>query len=380
MKTYATSNILLFKCGRQGFCCKNWCISLSREVFEAIEKDPSNVFSDLEDVPEYAERSDGKSEERYAKTKLVEGKCVFLDSSNSCRIFKAFGKDKGNPLCLSYPFFKLLLKGRVQISTALSCTSETEALFEPHSLSQVELPPDHEQRIWPVTDFSNHEAVIFSDGKSLDWEAYFHLEKTLLESIGKENVSLGEILGLLASLHSSLLKNPKPLLEVKDLIPLFQNRAEEISPTNKAETLFTFIQRKINLYHFQPFIDSTQAILSLDPQHVFGKDRPDFEKAFNRFEPALKKYLLIKLFSNPLNFTKSVQFFWHTLFFHLSFIKIYSYSQWKQEKGLTRETVLEGIRTTERNFLHDSRVFEFWGQGRRGTKDFGESSLASLIL
>ena len=382
MKTYTTSNTLTFQCGRQAFCCRNWDICLSREVVERIKTHPEKFCGDSEEISSLYTLLDEKNPLYYAKASLKEGRCVFLTGENTCKIFNAFGKEQGNSLCVEYPFFKFRLKDRKVLVTCLSCTSSIERLFETPAIQTVEVPGEHSSRTWVEMPYEGLPFVTFNPSLRMTWEAYFLLEKHLLRGLSSCQGSPWNFRSKFSTLQAIFFFYKERMIEEEKMLHLTESLSERM-PAKEIPSLavfFHFIHRKINLYHYPPFEKAVKRILCLEKENPGVLQDPEFISSLVSWDSVFQNYLYVKMFSNPLNFSKGVEYCWHVLFFHLGFMKLFLFSIWKEQKRLEVSDLKNAIQTVERHFLHDSRIFQFWGQGRRGEGDFHPHSLRSLII
>lgn len=382
MKTYTTSNTLTFQCGRQAFCCRNWDICLSREVVERIRALPEKFCKDVEDVSSLYTLTDEKNPLYYAKAVLKEGKCVFLTGEKTCRIFNTLGKEQGNPLCVEYPFFKFRLKDRKTLVTCLSCTSSIQRLFEPPVIQTEEVPENHPSKNWFELPYEVLPFVAFNASLKITWEAYFLLEKYLLSTLSAAQDSPWEFRRSMSLLQQAFYKEKEGLIREDRMAFLTEKILQKSSAeaTLSMDVLFHFIRRKINLYHYPPFEEAVKNILGLEKENPEVLRHPEFISALISWNSVMRNYLYVKIFSNPLNFSKGVEFCWHVLFFHLGFIKLFLFSLWREQKKIEAADLKKAFQTVERHFLHDARIFEFWGQGRRGERDFHPHSLEAFII
>lgn len=382
MKTFTTSNTLSFQCGRQAFCCRNWDICLSREVVEKIKSSPEKFCSEGESPSSLYSVTDENDSQYYAKAVLKGGRCAFLTGENTCKIFNYFGKEKGNPLCVEYPFFKFRLKERKTIVTCLSCTSSIQRLFEPPEIRIEEVPAAHSSESWSEVPYDILPFIYFNSLVKMTWEAYFTLERYLLSTLPADKESPWEYRLKLSMLQQHYYEEKETLMD-EDRMIVFLKELPGMACQRSQVSLnvfFHFIHRKINLYHYAPFEEAVKNIIALENESGFDLNAPEFIQALSAWNGVFRNYLYIKIFSNPLNFSKGVEFCWHVLLFHLGFMKLFLFSLWREQKKIEAGDVKKAIQTVERHFLHDSKIFQFWGQGRRGERDFHPHSLESLII
>ena len=353
-----TSNFLSFRCGRQAFCCQQWDIFLTRDLVERFSRDYKQIFPDLSNPSECFTLLKPSHPIYYAKSKLKEGRCIFLDEKKECRLFNFYGIPEGNPLCIVFPFFKIKLPHQTVLTTTLSCSSEIRKLGDP-LYHPITLKDDHPAHSWFYTDFSTLATVPFHSTKKFSWNDFESLQNDLF----------------------SLLKNNNPW---NLRLQLSQNQkniyASSISEKGSLLPLFSFLQRKINLYHQDSFEKRVAPLLQMHPTSPWGQDHLSFENELIKWNSFFSNYCLLKIFYNPLQFTRGIEYFWHVLLFCLLYIKMELFLSWKNHGKLTLERVSEIVQWTEKNFHHDARLFEFWGEGRRRNQDFFPGSLDRFIL
>ena len=381
MPTYCTSNINHYTCGRQAKCCRGWDILFSRDIISRIEAD-KEAFPVLKDYPEFYQVVNPGESIHYAGVTIVDGHCLFLNEDNSCQLFNHFGKSAGNPVCLSYPFTRMELPGRHAVSSALSCASEQARLFQDDVVFIMQVATHVEHEKLHCLDFSKLESVLFLADKNISWNIYFQLEEQIINTLGRQK-NIWNVIRIVCGLYETLLKTDKPILMADALnINLDSILATNCPGSKQAfQKLSFFIKRKINLYNNQLFKDAVKSLLALESYFMEGGClTQDFREEFQKFEPAVCKYLAIKLFSNTAIFQNSLAFCLHTLLLYISFIEAYCFASWRESQMLDQGSVSLAINLVERHFFHDAALFTFWGKGVRGAADFDENSLQSLVL
>jgi len=375
--TFCTSNVPGFRCGRGGRCCRGWDILFSKEVVSRIQNAPKGTFPALNKNKEPFQVVNPDNPLYYATVTIEDTRCIFLEQDGTCQVFNHFGKEQGNPICLSYPFVKMQLQGRIGVSSSIACTSEQKSLFVEKAVTLVSLPDDHESKSWYLLDFSILERICFHDALFLPWQTFYQVETALVSLAGRET-RLWTLLKSWNALYQKIWEQEQPPSNLSSWIE-DQGAGDHPVQADFLPLIKLFVQRKINLYHNPQF----QQAVTL----IFEIREPDFQNTFSGAfmevlrpsEPILCRYLAIKLFSNTGNFMKSMAFCWHELWWQLGFILTYAYSRWKSGETLSPAILQDGITLVERHFFHDSRIFQLWGQGRRGRKEFHPDSLGSCL-
>lgn len=383
MEIYSTTNFLAFHCTLDAHCCKNWEIFFTKEMIRKILDAGYNTFPQLSNIENFYQIVHPDNSVYYARIKLIDGKCIFLDDhDNLCAIFKTFGKNQGNPLCLTFPFMVLKLKEKEVITNFWSCISEINNLFNnlPVKIENItNINPSKNLSV--KLDFSYLDLLCFSPSLTLEWDTFYYLEELLINFALSEKYTIWKILYILCLLNKNFSQFDGKLINtehIKNILNLVDNN--EIVFSNSAQTIFYFIKRKINLYHNEIFINQTKSILELDLNDIFKNDRNTFQNELSKWDNVFKKYFIIRFFSNSLNFTHSIQFFWHVLLFNFNFIKLKVFTIWKQNHIITDKDISDSIKLLERNFTHDSHIFEYLGKKYSDEGKFDEDSLLKLLV
>ena len=379
MNIFTTSNKINFSCSKKAHCCVSWDIFLSKEIIRKIQQE-KNSFPVLKEHPDFFTIVNEDNPIYYATVKLKNNKCLFLNEDNSCSIFNVFGKNNGNPLCLHFPFMKLKLKDRYVIMTSLACLSQIESLFDEHNIKLI-TTTDDDNKSWPVIPFNHMETVHFSKDIYFSWDAYYLMEKFFLDKTLNPDISIWQLMFSLGIFHNQIIKSNISCFS-SDTIKKVLNELQfdDFTASDSIEEILFFIKRKINMYNFPPFIELVKDMLNLAENNIFSDNRVDFQQELSKWDLQFKKAFAIKFFSNPSNFLMSIQFFLHVIVFYFGFIKLFLFPYWIKNKTLKKGDISLAFQNVEQYFLHDTSIFKFWGQGKRGSKDFNQESLFKLMI
>ncbi len=385
MITYTTGNTKNFVCNSDEncYCCKSWGVFIS-------EKSMKDILSDKINFPEYSSSDEFCSVVNnlnpiyHALLKMKDGKCIFLDKTDKCKLFNIFGKENGNPLCLSFPFLRVKLKDRYCIVSSLTCPQISKEIFSENNLVIEELQESEIHNKWPTIILDTNEYVCFSQISNtyMTWDAFHYLENSLINNATySSKTALWDTLYQLALINNKLMNLSNSIVDcqyVENVLREVSNK--KVSYSESTECILFFLERKNNLYKNTPFKRISEEILNNENLFPNIQNGGLFREYLKSFDSVLKKLFILKLFSNPSNFLVSVQFSWHVLLFYFSFLKLMLYSKWLANKTLTNADITQAIQTIERHFIHDPKVFQFWGQGKRGQNDFSRDSLFKFII
>jgi hypothetical protein len=278
---------------------------------------------------------------------------------------------------------KLKLNDRYSITSSLACPEVINDLFNDDEIVVEELQGGMGNN-WPAVLVDDKENVCFSQISKtfLTWDAFYYLEKEFIDRAKKSSsVTLSETLYQLALVNNNFTLQPNTLLDisyVKDTINLISK--SKVVYSESTDRVLFFLKRKINMYQNGSFNDIGESIVKNSELFPNIKQGPLFRKQLREWDNTLKKLFILKFFSNPSVYFVSIQFFWHVLLFYFSFLKLLLYVKWQQNLVITKNDVISSIQIIEKHFIHDKNIFKFWGQGRRGHKDFSPDSLFKFII
>jgi len=379
MNIFTTSNKTKFSCSKNAHCCISWDIFLSKDIINKIQQ-KRDLFPILKKEPDFFKIVNENNPIYYATVKLINHRCLFLDENNSCSIFNVFGKGNGNPLCLHFPFIKLRLKNRYVIMTSLACLSQIELLFDKQNINLLEIS-DKDNKSWSVIPFDYMEIVKFSNNINFSWNAYYTMEKFFIDKTSDPNISIWQLIFSLGTFHNQIIQSDINYFSSKAIMEICDNlQFDNFTISDSIEDVLFFIKRKIHMYNFLPFIELVKDMLSLDKNNLFSENRADFQKELNMWNLEFKKAFAIKFFANPSNFLISIQFFLHVIVFYFGFIKLFLFPLWIKNKKIEKNDISLAFQNVEQYFLHDTSIFKFWGQGKRGANDFNTESLFKLMI
>ena len=102
-------------------CCKGWGIEIDRATYKKYKNLKRGELSLKIDNYVTRNRNMHTSDDRFAKIKMINGKCPFQDESKLCMIQSELGIDRLSVVCKVYPRIINLVDGCFEKSLTMSC-------------------------------------------------------------------------------------------------------------------------------------------------------------------------------------------------------------------------------------------------------------------
>jgi Fe-S-cluster containining protein len=132
-----------FSCQSCGRCCQGWSVPVDAATVDRLRRHDWGA--------EPFERAPGAG--KPYRTRLVDGRCFFLDSENRCRIHKELAYEAKPPVCRSFPLTVLEVGGQRYARLSFWCPTVTANTGKPidHQSSWIKETAKHtDQRTGPL--------------------------------------------------------------------------------------------------------------------------------------------------------------------------------------------------------------------------------------
>lgn len=130
-----------FKCigsNCEDTCCKGWDITIDKKTYKKYIKCKNiNMRKKLQ---QHTSRNRKATDDyNFARFKLYDNKCVFLDENNLCSIYSILGEDSMCYTCRSYPRAYNCVDGVIQGALTLSCIEAARLVLLNENMMEFEL-------------------------------------------------------------------------------------------------------------------------------------------------------------------------------------------------------------------------------------------------
>lgn len=102
-------------------CCTGWKVDIDKKTYKKYRNLQRNELSDKLHKYVTRNRSSNNSDSNYAKIKLVDGKCPFLNEKSLCNIQSELGAECLSCVCKTYPRLINNVDGIIEKSLSVSC-------------------------------------------------------------------------------------------------------------------------------------------------------------------------------------------------------------------------------------------------------------------
>ncbi len=174
-----------FTCSRCGDCCRGWHVMLGSGEAERLSAlDWSGVAPELSGVSPAVPAPGEARSGRLALARRPDGACIYLGSSNQCRIHETFGHEAKPLMCRLFPFGFLAVGDRVAVDVSFACRAVSLGQGEPLARRVPEW-------IRLLGDASGERKLHkFSKKYDVPGELLWELEHHLVSTLSNESLSL----------------------------------------------------------------------------------------------------------------------------------------------------------------------------------------------
>ncbi len=234
-KVFRPQYFTKFKCigGEcEDICCKDWNITIDRKTYKKYVKHRNtNLRKKLKN--NILRNRTSKNDYDYAKFKLVNGKCNFLDKDNLCSIYKELGEKNMCHTCKIYPRMYDYVNDVIQESLTLSCVEAAKLVLLNKDLMEFEITQDS------LPEMKLVKRIRSEDSDKILEKYFTELREFSIDLIQNRKFSIEERIIILGLFFKSIDKNIQEKDSVLELILKYKNDIEN--------GYYNDISEKINL-------------------------------------------------------------------------------------------------------------------------------------
>jgi len=277
-----------FECTGCGNCCFSWPVPLNDNDVSRLETLAALEARDY--IKPLGQRSDALKSSTHSLEKRADGKCVFLDDDNRCKLHSNFGPEAKPAMCQLFPYTFTPTPSGVYASVSFASTGVLTNSGRP-----LQEQSEHLQSRWSLMQSLNpeyqpdwHSAQLL-DGVPISWTEYLAVDRDLLELLRPNgpHVSILSLCEQACSLLMSRLPAAYPLdrnftetpPEVMDRI-LISYLLDFYFPDDVFESTESNLPARMMLQHM---VSPAAASLRIIPNQLLSEVDPQIDQLLRRF-------------------------------------------------------------------------------------------------
>ncbi|MCS6104158.1 hypothetical protein DWV12_07005 [Clostridium botulinum] len=369
-----------FKCiGSQceDSCCMGWMIGIDRKTYKKYRELKNSELIDK--IKKYVSRnrSGFQGEHNYAKIKLENNSCPFLDENKLCSIQLEKGYTYLSSVCNTYPRVFNRVNGQLEKSLNISCPEAARLILLNEKIMEFE-------EVYEETDIPY---IIYKELNTNDMfmnsklEKYFwDIRKFTISLLQNRKYELWERLSILGLLIKNIEKEikDKSLCNIPNIILKYSkylennNLKEEMnkipSENNIQIKLLKEIADKRQLFEirnkkyielFSEFLKGLDYDENNDITQIVEKYNYSYKKYYSKFivenEYMLENYCVNYIFKStfPICEEKTIFDSYMMLVIHYSLIKMHLIGISAERKKITKDLVIEVVQSFAKTVEHN---------------------------
>lgn len=381
-KTFVPASVAAFKCIMCGKCCGGWQINLSKKDYDLIAEKLSDISAGRKKIEDIVVLSDHSSDSNtYACFKFNnQGKCFFLDESNSCRWFSSYGKENGAFVCQTFPVFNFLTPRGQFYNISFYCSAAALFLFdEDFQFGSFEDESSFVTYEKNMSDFCSMEYIQTGLDVYINWDAYYDLEEMIKEFYFNHKFSFADKIFLIVHFISLLYLSRERKIDLgvfKPFASLFKSKQDEIveelssldgDVSYQLENIKHILFRRKALYPtnltFAALVDEADVFLKDIEKGCssFLEKYSEYNELFSANEKVFEKYFFSRISYNLLMAEHGISAGLKIAVWLYIAVRFFTVARLGKDCEF-KEVLISAICDVEKYFFHDRKVFAFWAR------------------